>query len=204
MDKTKFLAAFFLIVFGVVGRIFMVEFVQIPNLEIITSFSLIAGAVLGGIFTFLVPLSIIAITDMYLGNTIILIFTWSAFAIIGIFGWFLRKRKKFDYRFVGEMTGIGIASSLFFYLYTNFGWWLLTEMYPYTWQGLVQCYLMGLPFLKTNLLGNLFFVPIFFSFSLFVWKYYRVLEFKICSVSLLKERLISSVIWGKIKIFSKK
>lgn len=176
MNKTKFLAAFFLIVFGVVGRIFMVEFIQIPNLEIITSFSLIAGAMLGGIFTFLVPLSVIVITDMYFGNTIILIFTWSAFMIIGTFGWFFRKKMKLGYRFIGKITGVGIASSLFFYLYTNFGWWLLTNMYPHTWHGLVQCYLMGLPFLKNSLLGNLFFVPMFFSFSLFIWKYHQVIK----------------------------
>jgi len=192
MSKTKFLAAFLLIFLGVAGRIFIVEFVQIPNLEIITSFSLIAGAMLGGIFTFLVPLSIIAITDMYLGNAIILIFTWSAFAVIGIFGWFLRKRKKINYRFIVEMTGMGIFSSLFFYLYTNFGWWLLTNIYPHTWQGLIQCYFMGLPFLKTNLLGNLFFVPIFSGLSLLVWKYYPIFKFKIHSIAPLKEKLVSS------------
>jgi hypothetical protein len=186
MNKTKLLAAFFLITFGIIGRIFIVEFVQIPNLEIITSFSLIAGVILGGIFTFLVPLSIIVITDIYFGNTIILIFTWSAFAVIGIFGWLMRKRKKFDYSFLKEITGIGIASSLFFYLYTNFGWWLLTNMYPHTWQGLIQCYIMGLPFLKNNLLGNLFFVPAFFSFSLFIREYYQIFKLEIYAVSLAK------------------
>jgi len=176
MNKTKFLVAFFLIIFGVIGRLFMVEFIKIPNLEIITSFSLIAGAMLGGIFTLIVPLSIIAITDIYLGNTSVLIFTWSAFTVIGIFGWFLRKRKKFNLRFIGEMAGMGIISSLFFYFYTNFGWWLLTNMYPHSLEGLIRCYIMGLPFLKTNLLGNILFVPIFSSLVLFSWKYYSALR----------------------------
>jgi len=204
MAKRKIILAIFIIFFGITFRIFLNEVVGIPNFEAVTALSLVAGSFLGGIFTLVVPVSIIALSDIYFGNTSILIFTWSAFAIIGIFGWFLRKRKKFDYRFIGVMTGMGIISSLFFYLYTNFGWWLLSGMYPPAWQGLVQCYLMGLPFLKTNLLGNLFFVPAFFSFSLFVWKYYQFLEFKICSIGLLKERLISSVMLEKIKIFSKK
>jgi LPXTG-motif cell wall-anchored protein len=177
MNKIKLLVAFFLIVFGLTGRIFIAEFVQIPNLEIITSLSLIAGVMLGGIFTFLIPLSIIAISDIYFGNTMVLIFTWSAFVIIGIFGWLLRRRKKFNYRFIGEITGIGIASSLFFYLYTNFGWWLITDIYPHTWQGLSQCYLMGLPFLKNNLLGNLFFAPTFFGIYFFAWRYYLISKF---------------------------
>jgi len=168
MNKNKVLAAFILVSFGVILRLLMVEFVNIPNLEIITAFALISGALLGGIFTFVVPLSIIAITDMYIGNNIVLIFTWSAFAVIGIFGWFLRNRKTSHYRFIAEMTGIGIISSLFFYLYTNFGWWLLSNTYTHTWQGLINCYVMGLPFLKTNLLGTLFFVPLFTSTALFV------------------------------------
>jgi len=168
MNKNKILAAFILISFGVILRLLMVEFIKIPNLEIITAFALIAGALLGGIFTFVVPLSIIAITDMYIGNNFILIFTWSAFAIIGVFGWLLKNRKKSHYRFIAEMTGIGIISSLFFYLYTNFGWWLLANMYPHTWQGLIHCYMMGLPFLKTNLIGNLLFIPLLTSTALFI------------------------------------
>lgn len=131
---------------------------------------------LGGVYTFIVPLLTIALSDIYFGNTSILFFTWSAFMIIGVLGWFFKKRKSFDLRFVSKMTGVGIVASLFFYLYTNFGWWLLTNMYPKTLEGLIQCYIMGLPFLKTNLLGNLFFVPIFTSLSLIFWKYYPVLK----------------------------
>lgn len=176
MKKIKILVALLLIFFGIIGRLLIVEFIKIPNLEIITSFSLIGGAMLGGVFTFLVPLGIIVITDTYLGNTFILIFTWSAFAVIGIFGFLLRKRKSFNPRFVFEMTGMGVIASLFFYLYTNFGWWLLSGMYLPTWPGLVRCYIMGLPFLRVNLLGNLFLVPVFTSLSLLAWKYYPVLE----------------------------
>ncbi|MBZ9572608.1 hypothetical protein KJA17_00215 [Patescibacteria group bacterium] len=176
MRKTKILAALLLIFFGVIGRLLIVEFIKIPNLEIITSFSLIAGAMLGGIFTFLVPLSIIALTDIYFGNTFILIFTWSAFGIIGIFGRLLKKRKSFNFRFIFEMTGMGAISSLFFYLYTNFGWWVLAGIYPLTWQGLIHCYIMGLPFLRTNLLGNLFLVPLFTFSALLVWRYYPVFK----------------------------
>lgn len=176
MKKTKILVALLLVFFGIIGRLLIVEFIKIPNLEIITSFSLIGGAMLGGVFTFLVPLGIIVITDTYLGNTFILIFTWSAFAVIGVFGFLLRKRKSFNPRFVFEMTGMGIVASLFFYLYTNFGWWLLSGMYLPTWQGLVRCYIMGLPFLRVNLLGNLFLVPLFTSLSLLAWKYCPVFK----------------------------
>lgn len=174
--------AIFIILFGVIFRIFLNAKIGIPNFEAVTALSLLSGSFLGGIYTALVPLSIIFLSDIYFGNTSILIFTWSAFMVIGIFGWFLRKRKSFNFRFVGQMTGMGIIASLFFYLYTNFGWWLLTNFYPHTWQGLINCYIMGLPFFKTNLLGNLFFVPLFTSLALVVWKYYPVLKFKFLNI----------------------
>ncbi len=156
----------------------MVEFIKIPNFEMITSLSLIAGAMLGGFFIFFVPLSIIVISDFYFGNTSIIFFTWSAFILIAFLGWLLRKKKKLSLGFIGQMTGMGVVSSLFFFLYTNFGWWLLTNMYSHTFEGLIHCYIMGLPFLKTNLLGNLFFVPIFTSLALLAWKFYPILECK--------------------------
>ena len=172
MPKEKILISLFLILFGATARIFMVEFFQIPNFEIVTALALIAGAFLGGIFFLIVPLSIIVISDIYLGNASILIFTWSAFAFIGFLGWLLRKRKAFNCYFTAKMTAMGIISSLFFFLYTNLGWWFLTNMYPPTFQGLMHCYGAGLPFLKNNLLGNLFFVPISVSLALIIQKYY--------------------------------
>lgn len=179
MTKIKILTALFFIFFGISARIFMVEFIKIPNFEIVTALSLVVGAMLGGIFTLIVPLSIIAISDIYIGNMSILFFTWSAFVIIGIFGWLLRERKFFSYCFVVKMTGLGVFSSIFFYLYTNFGWWFLTNIYPKNLEGLIQCYVMGLPFLRINLLGNLFFVPVFTLLTLSVYKLYSVLECKL-------------------------
>ena len=59
-------------------------------------------------------------------------------------------------------TGLGIIASLWFYLWTNFGVWALDSfgMYPKTLLGLIDAYILGLPFFKNNLIGNLLFVPI--------------------------------------------
>ena len=176
MTKEKILISLSLVFSGAAARIFMVEFFQVPNFEIVTALALIAGAFLGGAFFFIIPLGIISISDIYLGNTSILIFTWSAFIIIGFFGWLLRKNRAFNCSFVAKMTAAGVISSLFFYLYTNFGWWLLSNMYPPTLGGLMHCYVAGLPFLKNTLLGNLFFVPVLVSLSLLAQKYYPAFQ----------------------------
>jgi len=152
----KLIAAVVLIALGSVGRILLMDF---PNVETITVVSLLGGALLGGVYILIVPLATVALTDMYIGNDPILLFTWSAWAVIGLLGWLLRRSKK-DYAFGLKLTGMGIAASLFFFIWTNFGVWLMwPQMYSHTWSGLVQCYVMALPFLKMSLLGNLIIVP---------------------------------------------
>ncbi|MDD4989978.1 MAG: hypothetical protein PHW31_01565 [Candidatus Pacebacteria bacterium] len=169
----KILSVILLILLGVAGRIFFVEVIKVPNLEIITALSLLAGFSLGGVFSFLTPLAIIFLSDWFIGNNAILIFTWSAFGIIGLLGIVLRRKGKL---FVAGLPphqkaiqslfwcgGFGILAACFFFLYTNFGWWVLSGMYPYTWWGILACYANGLPFFKTNLLGSLIFTPIVFG-----------------------------------------
>jgi len=135
----------------------------------VTTLSLLTGSFFGGIYSTLVPLSIIFLSDIYFGNTTILLFTWSAFILIGLFGTLLRMNSKY---YFFKITGMGIYSALFFYFYTNFGWWLISGMYPMTFQGLTQCYLAGIPFLKNQLFSIFIFVPIFSPlFSLFFNKY---------------------------------
>lgn len=170
-NKFKIITALILILTGIIGRFFLIHFVGIPNFEMITALTLVSAVFLGGAWIFIVPLSVIAVSDIFIGNNSVLFFTWSAFAIIGIFGFLYKKfiiqdsRSKVQdssrnsVKRIFEMTGLGVGSAIFFYLYTNFGWWLVSNMYPHTLDGLIQCYIMGLPFFKNNLIGNLIFVP---------------------------------------------
>lgn len=158
MSKKKILGAIALIAFGVVTRLLLKD---LPNIETVTVTALLAGSMLGGAYAMIVALGVMAITDIIIGNDLILVFTWSAFAIIGLFGVILYKKKKMNFKYILQMTGLGMVVSIFFYLFTNFGVWLLwPQMYSHTWQGLIQCYVMGLPFLKYNFLGNLVIVPV--------------------------------------------
>lgn len=135
-----------------------------PNVELVTTLSLLAGYYFGGWVGLLVPFGIMAGSDFFLGNTSIFLFTWSAYLIGGLLGYLLRHRwlRK---RVVLASLGAGIVFSLFFYLYTNFGVWLITPWYERSLSGLLYCYYMGLPFLKYNLGGNIFFVPLGFLVS---------------------------------------
>ncbi|MBI2411324.1 MAG: hypothetical protein HYV32_05525 [Candidatus Kerfeldbacteria bacterium] len=164
--KKKLITVAILILFGAVGRYLLKD---IPNIETITVVSLLAGSLLGGVWTLVVGLAVVATTDMLIGNTSILLYTWSAWTAMGVFGWVLRKREKKPFRHALALTGMGILGNVFFYLLTNFGVWHIGGLYPHTLNGLAQSYIMGLPFLKYQFISTLIIVPSVSIVALTVW-----------------------------------
>jgi uncharacterized protein DUF6580 len=60
--------------------------------------------------------------------------------------------------------GAALASSLQFFLITNFGSWLaMPDRYARSFSGLVECYVAGIPFLWRTLAGDLFYSAVFFG-----------------------------------------
>ncbi|MBU0613082.1 hypothetical protein KKB10_03625 [Patescibacteria group bacterium] len=159
--------AILLVTFGTLGRYLLLDF---PNIETMTTTALLAGAMLGGGYALAIPLLSVAVFDIFYGNSSILLFTWSAWAIIGLIGLVLKGRKMKTLKFTASMTGLGMASSLLFYFWTNFGVWLVGSFYPRTVEGLISSYIAGIPFLKMQLIGNLIVVPIATVTLSFVWK----------------------------------
>ncbi len=175
MNQRKIIFTVLIIIFGVIFRIFLNQKIGIPNFEAVTALSLLSGSFLGGIYSVIVPLAIIFLSDLYFGNTTIYFFTWSTFILIGLFGNLIKRNSKY---YLLKITGLGIFSVLFFYLWTNFGWWLIFKMYPLTFQGLIECYLAGLPFLKNQLLSSLIFVPCFVPIFSYAEKIFNSFLFK--------------------------
>lgn len=156
--KIKMCLAIAVILLGVIGRFILVSYVRVPNFEIITALSVVAGMYFGGTYAITIPISAIFLSDLAIGNNYVFIFTWSAFAIIGLAAATLRKRA--DKIKFSDTILIAITSSIFFYIYTNFGWWIMSGMYEMNMEGLIRCYLAGIPFFRNQLMGNMIFVPI--------------------------------------------
>lgn len=133
-----------------------------PNVELVSAAAILAAIYGGKRWSILLPLSVMAVSDLVLGNTSIALFTWSAYALAGLFALVFVSGLKTRWNKIGFSFGAGVGMSLWFFAWTNFGVWLLDSwgMYPRTWQGLWQCYLNGLPFLRNQLLGNMFIVPL--------------------------------------------
>lgn len=133
---------------------------HVPNFAPVTAIALFGGAYLDKRIAVILPLLIMAISDYFLGSIFhsTTLFVWGSFLISSFIGMQIGKRKSF--------TKIGIASilaSVQFFIITNFGVWLATNMYPKTIEGLLQSYIMGIPFFRFTFLGDLFYTGMFFG-----------------------------------------
>jgi len=62
-----------------------------------------------------------------------------------------------------QIVFLSMASSVLFFLITNFGVWVSGTMYPKTIQGFWECYVMGLPFFRNTIVGDLGYNLVFFG-----------------------------------------
>jgi len=121
---------------------------------IVAIIAIISGLALGGYYTFIVPITIMIITDIAIGNNWILLFTWSGFAILGLLGFLLKSKRNLSYKNIPTFLGVGIVGILIYDLWTNFGTWLGGFGYAPNFSGLAQCYTMALPFMLWHLLST--------------------------------------------------
>lgn len=158
-----------LVTLGVAARLF---FNSIPNFTPVASLALFAGYVLTDRrWAVTVPFCTMAITDLFLGGyQALLMLTVYAALLVPAFwgGWAQRHwqisgdRPTSAIGSVFALTGMGIASSLLFFLTTNFATWIVTPWYEKTPAGLWHCFLRGLEMFRYTLAGDSI-----FSFTLF-------------------------------------
>ena len=132
------------------------------NVELVTAVTVLAALYGGKRWSMYIPLFVMALSDLFMGNTNIALFTWSAYALAGFVVGLPVARIKQGWAKIVFSFGAGIGISLWFFLWTNFGVWVLDSwgMYPHTLQGLIMAYINGLPFLRNQIIGNMLMVPV--------------------------------------------
>jgi len=118
-------------------------------------------------------------TDLIIGNSRILIFTWSAFIVFPIVSSTIELlRNKFSKSInlprLFSLQSVGIISVIIFYLWTNLGVVIVSEMYQKDIFGLIQSYINAIPFLQNQLLSSLFAIPILYLLIKFVYKLFNI------------------------------
>lgn len=176
INVQRFVWAIVLVVLGVISRIYLRiclppgnDFVVFDMFAVVAVFALLAGCLIGGVYSLIVPLCIMFFSDIYLGNNSIILFTWSGFAFVGLMGYTLKNRVNYSAKFIGTLTGMGIGSVLVYDFWTNSGWWYL--FYPHAFDGLVLCYTMALPFTVGHLISTSIIVPLVSIPAVYIHKY---------------------------------
>ena len=131
-----------------------------PNFTPISAIALFGGVYFSRKIAFLLPLIIMVISDIFIGyyEVGLMISVYGSFFICVLLGLWLKNHKKWY-----TVLGSSVFASLIFFFITNFAVWIFTPWYAKTIFGLIQCYLMALPFFRNALLGDLFYVIIFFG-----------------------------------------
>lgn len=132
---------------------------------------MVALAVMTGLLStkktmLLVPIIATIVTDLVLGFSPILTWVYGSYAVIAVL-FFVLRRKNTPLS-LSKVIPFSLFSATFFYLVTNFGVWLTTEMYQKTFEGLIQCYVMALPFFRNALVGDVFYGVVFYGLFLFL------------------------------------
>lgn len=130
-----------------------------PNFSPIAAMALFSGAYLPhrGL-AFVAPLAALFVSDLFLGFYQGMAFVYGSVALTVVIGWLLSSRRS-----PLPIALAAVASSVLFYLITNFGVWLFSGFYPRTWEGLVACYVAAIPFFQNTLAGDLFFTALLFG-----------------------------------------
>jgi hypothetical protein len=84
--------------------------------------------------------------------------TWAWYAAILLLGSQLRETTSWL-----RVGGAAIASSVSFFVVSNFAVWACWNMYPKTLSGLMTCYAAGLPFFRGTLVGDMLFTAVMFG-----------------------------------------
>ena len=104
-----------------------------------------------------VPLAAMLIADLFIGFHPYILWVYGAIALSTLFSFAL---KKFGRMYI-QLGIMAILSSLIFFVVTNFAVWLVWDFYPKTFDGLILCYVAGLPFLRNTLMSTILYTGFF-------------------------------------------
>lgn len=128
-----------------------------PNFTPIGGLAIFSGIHFEKKSAVIIPLLAMLLSDLILGFHSTMPFVYLSFLIMFFIGRLVRKKTSFI-----KLISASLTSSILFFLITNFGVWLLFDMYVKNFSGLINCYVMGLPFFRNTILGDLFYTLTFF------------------------------------------
>jgi hypothetical protein len=139
------------------------------NLVPIGALALFVGSRLRTRYAFVIPLVAMFVADLaiipamaalgYPSMDISTPFTYVGFAAYVVVGRLVGEKDLSPVR----IGGAAVLGSVVFFLVSNFGSWVASDVYPRSPAGLWECYLLGVPFYRNTLISDLAFSALFFG-----------------------------------------
>lgn len=173
VKRQNYVEGVLFVVLVLVGALVRIGLQDLPNFAPVAAVALFAGYFFRSWFLALcLPLSIMTVSDLAIGG-----YDWRMMAVVyGMlalpvaFRSLLRRHLNLDQAGLRSaslaatgLIGCSLASSVLFFLATNFGSWLWFSMYEHSLSGLMQCYAMAIPFFRYTLCGDMFFAVALFT-----------------------------------------
>lgn len=157
--KEKILEFFVALLFILVG-ISLRLIPHAPNFAPIAAIALFGGVYFSKKIALVLPVLAMLISDAFIGfyDFKIMAAVYGSFLLSVVLGFWLKNHKKWH-----TVAGAAILSSVLFFLITNFAVWAFSPWYAKTFSGIIQSYVMALPFFRNSLLGDLFYTSVFFG-----------------------------------------
>jgi hypothetical protein len=92
------------------------------------------------------------LSDIFIGFYSHIFFVYLSLCLITFI--FFKVNLQINYK---NLFIFGFFGSLIFYLISNFGVWILSDLYEKNFSGLVTCYFLAVPFFKNTLFSTLIF-----------------------------------------------
>ena len=133
-----------------------------PNFTPIIAVAILSGYFFKNLyFSFLVLIASMVIADFFIGFYDNMFVVYLSLMLITFT--FYRAGSKLNYK---SLVLFSLFGSLIFFVITNFGVWALGNLYEKNLKGLIDCYILAIPFF-----GNTFLSTLIFAYpSIFIYK----------------------------------
>ena len=141
---------YFKIIVGVVLILAASRFIpHPPNFTSLIALSFYIPAIFGIKFIPVV-IFVFLMTDLFIGFHSLMFLLEGSVLIIGLI-------SKYFYEKISQRILALILSIMIFFIVSNFGVWLIGNIYTTDLQGLINCYILALPFLGNTILSTILF-----------------------------------------------
>ncbi len=135
---------------------------HVPNFTPMGALALFTGVYLARYSKWwvLMPLAAMFASDLFIGfyEWRIMAAVYGGFLIYSLLGLIVSRYKN-----AITIFGTGALGAVLFYLVTNFAVWAFSGVYTLTLGGLIESYVLAIPFFRSTIIGDLVFTGLFFG-----------------------------------------